>query len=82
MSFVVPGEVLATEEEAIPIRGAYIDGKGYIRSTIIGLATLDRYKKNIDVKPLVKRELTLKPNSIVEGLVTSASDEVANCKNL
>lgn len=80
MSLVIPGEPLAVEEEVLPINGAYINRDGYIRSMFIGKVILDRYKKTLHVKPLVKRDLTLKQGSIVEGLVTNLSEEVAFIK--
>ncbi|MEM0001412.1 MAG: exosome complex RNA-binding protein Csl4 [Desulfurococcaceae archaeon] len=80
MSFVIPGESLAVEEEVLPVNGAYADQYGYVRSMLVGKAILDRYKKTLHVKPLVRRDLTLKQGSIVEGLITGLSEEVAFVK--
>lgn len=80
MSLVTPGDVIGVEEEAIPVNGAYIDKNGYIRSNILGLVLLDKYKKTVSVKPLVKRVITIPKNTIVEGIVVSATDELAVVK--
>lgn len=77
MSNVVPGEKIGVEEEVIPISGAYIDSKGYIRSFYVGRVILDTYKKTISVKPFIRRELTLKQGAVVEGRITSTTDEIA-----
>lgn len=73
----LPGEQLAVEEEAIPVSNAYVDEGGYIRASIIGLPSFDKLKKTIYVKPLVKRDVLLKPGTIVEGLVVAASEDLA-----
>lgn len=80
MSFVTPGEPLAVEEEAIPASGVYISRDGYLRSMIVGKATLDRYKKILHVKPVVRRDLTIRQGVIVEGLVINTSEDVAFVK--
>ncbi|MEM0198681.1 MAG: exosome complex RNA-binding protein Csl4 [Desulfurococcaceae archaeon] len=77
MSFIVPGENIAVIEEAIPTSGVYVDEKGYIRALFAGTALLDKYRKTAGVKPLSKREFSLKPGSIAEGVVTSVSEDVA-----
>lgn len=80
MSFVVPGEKLAVEEEAIPMTGVYPSGDGYLRSMIVGQMIIDKYKKIVHVRPAFKRELTLRPGSVVEGVVITVSDEIAVVK--
>ena len=80
MSLVTPGEPIAVEEEALPAGGAYISRDGYIRSMVTGLLQFDKYRKQVLVKPLVRRDLTLKPNSVIEGVVTNASEDVAMVK--
>lgn len=80
MSFVVPGEPLAVEEEALPVAGAYTSRDGYVRAMIAGSATLDKYRKVLYVKAAVKRELLLRPGALVEGVVVSVSSDVAVVK--
>ncbi|MEM0000993.1 MAG: exosome complex RNA-binding protein Csl4 [Desulfurococcaceae archaeon] len=77
MGFVVPGEPVAVEEEAIPATGVYVDGTGYLRSMVIGLAVFDKYKKILQVKTVTRKDLTIKQGSLVEGLVQSVSEDVA-----
>jgi len=77
VSFVLPGEIVCVEEEALPSGYVYNDGRGYLRSYVVGVAVLNKYKKTVSVKPLVKRGLTLKQGVIVEGLVFSAHEDVA-----
>jgi len=77
VSFVLPGEIVCVEEEALPSGYMYNDGKGYLRSHIVGVAVLNKYKKTASVKPLAKRGLTLKQGVIVEGLVFSVHEDVA-----
>lgn len=80
MSFVLPGEAICVEEEALPGDFVIIDGKGYLRSSVIGVAVLNRYKKTASVKPLVRRELTLRQGLIVEGWVYSVHEDVATVR--
>lgn len=79
-SFVIPGEPIAVEEEAIPVAGVYASGDGYLRSMVIGLAVLDKYKKVLQVKTATRRDLTIRQGSLVEGLVQNVSEDVALIK--
>ncbi|MEM1627827.1 MAG: exosome complex RNA-binding protein Csl4 [Desulfurococcaceae archaeon] len=74
MDIVLPGEIVAIEEEAIPLQGVYVDDKGNIRALIAGVVSIDRFKKTIMVRQLNKRNLTLKPGVIVEGKVINTID--------
>jgi exosome complex component CSL4 len=80
VSFVIPGEVICVEEEALPSGYVYSDGRGYLRSHVIGVAVLNKYKKTASVRPLVKRGLTLKQGVIVEGLISSVYEDIAVVK--
>ncbi|MGC8982537.1 MAG: exosome complex RNA-binding protein Csl4 [Desulfurococcaceae archaeon] len=80
MSYVVPGEAIAVEEEALPQQGVYVDQKGFLRSYVVGIAQLDRYKKVAQVKPVVKREFSLKPGCVAEGVVTGVGEDYALVK--
>ena len=80
LSFVVPGDAICIEEEALP--GDYVssDGKGYLRSSVIGIAVLNKYRKIASVKPLVRKKLTLRQGVVVEGWVYSVHEDVASVK--
>lgn len=80
MGLVLPGEPVAVEEEAIPVAGVYVSGDGYLRSMVVGLATLDKYRKTVQVKPVGRRELVIKQGSLVEGVVVNVSEDVAIVK--
>ncbi|ADV64358.1 exosome complex RNA-binding protein Csl4 [Desulfurococcus mucosus] len=73
---VVPGEPLAVEEEAIPVQGAYLDSRGFIRSLVFGLKVFDKYRKQVYVKQ-VKTTGFVKPGSVVEAYVEAVSDDIA-----
>lgn len=77
MEIVSPGEIVAVEEEAIPVSSVYSSGDGYLRAMIAGIVVLDRYKKTIQIRPLSVRELLLRQGAVVEGLVLSVSEDVA-----
>lgn len=77
MSFVIPGEAVCVEEEALPGEFISSDGKGYLRSQVVGIAVLNKLRKTVTVKPLVRRELTLKQGVVVEGWVYSVHEDVA-----
>lgn len=77
MSYVVPGEVVAVIEEALPQQGVYVDDRGFIRAQVAGIAVLDKYKKTVRVKPVSKCEFSLKPGSVAEGVVTNVTEELA-----
>lgn len=77
MGLVLPGEPIAVEEEAMPITGVYAGGDGYLRSMVVGLVTLDKYRKTVQVKPIGRRELVIKQGSLVEGVVVSVSEDLA-----
>lgn len=76
-NFVIPGEAVAVAEEAIPQQGVYIDDKGYIRAQFAGVVLFDKYRKTILVKPVSKREFSLRAGSVAEGKVVSVSEDVA-----
>lgn len=61
----------------MPLSGVYVDKAGYIRSLITGLATVDRYRKTANVRPLIRRELLLRQGSTVEGVVVSVFEDNA-----
>ncbi|MEM4488187.1 MAG: exosome complex RNA-binding protein Csl4 [Desulfurococcaceae archaeon] len=77
MSFVVPGDIIGVEEEAIPLHGVYVDRAGFIRALTAGVAVVDKYRKTAYVKPFNRRELLLRHNSLVEGVVVSVSEDNA-----
>lgn len=80
MSFVLPGEALCVEEEALPGEYVVSDGKGYLRSSVIGVAVLNKYRKIASVKPLVRKDLTLRHGLVVEGWVYSVYEDVATVR--
>jgi exosome complex component CSL4 len=80
MTLALPGEPVAVEEEAIPVEGADVSRDGLVRSMVVGVLQLDRYKKLVRVKPLNRRDLLLRQGVIVEGLVTSVSEDLAIVK--
>ncbi|MEB2792855.1 MAG: exosome complex RNA-binding protein Csl4 [Caldisphaeraceae archaeon] len=73
---VVPGQVMAQEEEFIEGKGAYIDDNGFIRSTLLGKVSADLDNKIISVKP--KNEIKLpKKGNVVVGMVSSIRETIA-----
>uniref|UniRef100_A0A7C2BKF6 Exosome complex component Csl4 n=1 Tax=Thermosphaera aggregans TaxID=54254 RepID=A0A7C2BKF6_9CREN len=74
---VVPGEELGVEEEALPAQGVYVDKKGFLRALVVGTAVMDKLKKTVMVRPANKRELGLRPGTLVEAIVVSMSDDIA-----
>jgi len=80
MGFVLPGEPVAVEEEAMPVAGVYASRDGYLRSMVIGSVVFDKYKKVLQVKIPTKRGMSIKQGSIVEGLVLNVTEDVALVK--
>jgi exosome complex component CSL4 len=76
----VPGEAICVEEEALPGEFVSSDGKGYLRSQVVGVVFHNRFKKTVSVKPLTRRELTLRQGVIVEGWVYDVHEDVAVVK--
>lgn len=74
---VYPGEILGVEEEFIPEQGVYTDRYGYLRSQIVGRVLFDYVRKNIFVRKLSYKPLLPKPGDIVEGIVSSVSEDIA-----
>ncbi|MEM1675219.1 MAG: exosome complex RNA-binding protein Csl4 [Desulfurococcaceae archaeon] len=80
LGVVYPGEELGVEEEFIPDHGVYVDKNGYIRSLFLGRVLIDSVRKTISVRRVNQKILIPKINDIVEGVVTSTSDDIAFVK--
>ncbi|MET1159385.1 MAG: exosome complex RNA-binding protein Csl4 [Thermoprotei archaeon] len=74
---VTPGEMLGVEEEYMPIQGTYVDKNGYVRASTPGILVIDRTRKTIAVKHVRGKPIVPKPGDVVEGIVSSMSDELA-----
>ncbi|MEM4696468.1 MAG: RNA-binding protein, partial [Desulfurococcaceae archaeon] len=74
---VLPGDAIGVEEEFIPVSGAYVDTGGFIRSMIIGLTSIDVFKKTLVIKKIIDKPIVPKQGDIVEGVISSLSDDIA-----
>jgi len=74
---VTPGDIIGVEEEFMPIDGIYIDENSYLRSQYVGVLQIDVYKKYASVKKINVKGVMPKQGDIVEGVVTSMSDDLA-----
>ncbi len=73
---VVPGEVVAQQEEFVEGEGVYIDiDSGYLRSMFLGKIAIDINNRTISVNPHKKLKLP-KKNSIVLGSVSSVRENI------
>ncbi|MEM4576777.1 MAG: exosome complex RNA-binding protein Csl4 [Candidatus Nezhaarchaeales archaeon] len=74
---VVPGEEIGVIEEFLPGEGTYIDGS-LIRSTMLGVATLDIKERRASIKPLLKKiPLPIERGDIVIGEVVGMKRDTA-----
>lgn len=80
VGFVLPGEMVAVAEEAIPQQGVYMDERGFIRAQFAGVAVLDKYRKVVSVKPFARREFSLKAGMLAEGVVAIVVEDMAIVK--
>ncbi len=74
---VTPGDELGVEEEYFTGPGTYINGKGYIRSQLVGSVKIDVVNRRIIVthakgKPRIPRQ-----GDIVVGVVESVTNDLA-----
>jgi len=74
---VTPGDVIGVEEEFMPIDGIYIDENSYLRSQYVGVLQIDVYKKYASVKKISVKGVMPKQGDVIEGVVTSMSDDLA-----
>ncbi len=74
---VFPGEVLGVIEEYFPGSGVYVDDNGYLRAGVVGRVVIDIVKRIINVKQLFDKPVIPRIGDIVEGIVSSVSDDLA-----
>lgn len=74
---VLPGDAVGVEEEFVPVTGAYVDSGGYIRASIVGVLSIDLFKKTLVVKKIIDKPIVPKQGDIVEGVVSGISDDIA-----
>jgi len=73
MGFVLPGEVLASEEEYLNANNTYVDNDGNIRSKRIGKTKVDTENKKISV---MSKTIQILPGDAIEGVVTGVRDKM------
>ena len=74
---VLPGDMIGVEEEFIPLSGSYVDEHGYIRSQLVGRVYVDLMKKHVIVRHVKGKPLIPRQGDVVEGIVSSMSDDLA-----
>lgn len=74
---VLPGDVIGVEEEYFPGQGVYVNGKGYLRSQLIGRVLIDIVKRTINVRNIHGKPYVPKVGDIVKGIVSSVSEDLA-----
>lgn len=74
---VLPGDPVGVEEEYVPVSGAYVDPGGFIRAMIVGVLSVDLFKKTLVVKKIIDKPIVPKQGDIVEGVVSGLSEDIA-----
>ncbi|MDP8003251.1 MAG: exosome complex RNA-binding protein Csl4 [Caldisphaera sp.] len=75
-SVVVPGQIVAQQEEFVEGEGTYIDFlTGFIRSSLVGKISIDFNNKIININPKKKIKLP-KKGSIVVGSVSTVRENI------
>ncbi len=75
---VLPGDQLGVIEEVLPGEGAYVDRRGRVRSTRLGL--LRRREGKVSVEPIKVPSLPLRPGTEVVGIVWSTERALHHVK--
>lgn len=73
MDFVLPGEILASEEEYLNSNNTYVDNDGNIRASKVGKKKLDLENKKISV---VGRNTHIFRGDVIEGKVINVRDKM------
>ncbi len=74
---VVPGDKLYTIEEFLTGSGTYAYDDGWIRSSLVGVPTIDMVQRVVVVKNVKSRPCYPKPGDIVVGVIESLSEDIA-----